>query len=192
MINSIISNWSGDIELNGNKINKGFDATSIKGPIHLILHPNNFVKEFHREEQVQDNKVKDVSGTYKITVRQYMTREATPEFDFMEKWNNNIPMPLITMVGEKVKETNGMVYMNLHGDITSVVTQTCLKCGKPITNNVSKYFGMGPKCGGHNYVNPFASDEELKNAVKEYRKRLQNITWSGWVIKSAIVEEEVL
>ena len=85
-----------------------------------------------------------------------------------------------------------MVYMNLHGDITSVVTQTCLKCGKPITNNVSKYFGMGPKCGGHNYVNPFASDEELKNAVKEYRKRLQNITWSGWVIKSAIVEEEVL
>ena len=117
-----------------------------------------------------------------------MTKPSTPEFDFMAQWNNDIPMPLMTMVGDKVKETNGMVYMKLHGDITQTVTERCLCCGKLITNPVSKFFGMGPVCGGHNYTNPFATDEELKAAVEQYRKKLQNITWEGWIIKSAITE----
>jgi hypothetical protein len=50
---------------------------------------------------------------------------------------------------------------------------------------------MGPECGGHNYTNPFESEEELKSAVESYRKNyLQKITWSGWIIKSAIIERE--
>jgi len=189
MLNSIISKWSGNIELNGNKINKDFDSTSINGPIHLVLYPDNFIQEFHKED---DNKVRDISGTYRVSVKKYMTKPSTPEFDFMAKWNNDIPMPLMTMVGDKIKETNGMVYMKLHGDITMRVTETCLCCGKPITNKISKYFGMGPVCGGHNYVNPFASEEELNQAVRDYRKKLQNITWEGWIIKSAITEEVAL
>ena len=80
----------------------------------------------------------------KITVKQYMTEPSTPEFDFMKTWNNDIPMPLRTMVGTVEKETRGMVYMKLHGDITSEKTQRCLKCGRIITNPVSQYFGMGP------------------------------------------------
>lgn len=128
----------------------------------------------------------------KIKVKSYMTKKATPEFDFMEKWNNNNPMPLRIMVGEKIKETPGMVYMKLHGDITSTQTQVCMKCGRPITNNVSKYFGMGPECGGHSYVNPFNSEEELKEAVEAYRRTLNQITWEGWIIKSAIEGYESL
>ena len=31
--------------------------------------------------------------------------------------------------------------------------------------------------------------EELMKAVGDYRKELQNITWEGWIIKSAIIEE---
>lgn len=126
---------------------------------------------------------------YKITVKQYMLQKATPEFDFMKKWNNDIPMPLCTMVGKKLEETRGMVKMSLHGDIFSTKTLRCMKCGKTITNEVSQYFGLGPICGGHNYVNPFNSEEELKNAVAEYKKKLQHITWTGWIIKSAITEE---
>lgn len=126
---------------------------------------------------------------YKITVKQYMLQKATPEFDFMKKWNNDIPMPLCTMVGKKLEETRGMVKMSLHGDIFSTKTLRCMKCGKTITNEVSQYFGLGPICGGHNYVNPFNSEEELKNAVAEYKKKLQHITWTGWIIKSAIIEE---
>ena len=185
MLNSILSKWSGSAELNGKAINKGFNINNTSGPIHLFLYPNNIVKE---ENIPTENKVRGVEGTYRISVKKYMTKPATPEFDFMEKWNNNIPMPLMTMVGDKVKETNGMVYMKLHGDITTTITEQCLCCGKPITNPISKFFGMGPVCGGHNYTNPFDTDEELKQAVAAYRKKLQNITWEGWIIKSAITE----
>ena len=190
---NILSKWNGTIELNGNQIDKSFDFSGVNGALKLVLRPQSIKPVVTVENaQTTSNKISDVSGTYRITVKQYMTKKASPEFDFMEKWNNNKPMPLVTMVGEKIKETRGMVYMKLHGDITERVTERCLCCGKPITNTVSKYFGMGPVCGGHNYVNPFASEAELKNAVAEYRKKLQNITWEGWIIKSAIVEEEVL
>lgn len=127
----------------------------------------------------------------KITVKKYMTQPATPEFDFMAKWNNNIPMPLRTMVGEVIKQTRGMVYMKLHGDIVAEKVTTCMKCGRPLTNPVSQYFGLGPECGGHNYVNPFNTEEELRAAVGAYRKELQSITWEGWIIKSAILEDEL-
>lgn len=128
---------------------------------------------------------------YKITVKKYMTQKATPEFDFMAKWNNDIPMPLRTMVGTVEKETRGMVYMKLHGDIYAEKICTCMKCGRPLTNPVSQFFGIGPECGGHNYVNPFNSEEELKEAVSAYKKQLINTTWEGWVIKSAILEQDV-
>ena len=126
---------------------------------------------------------------YKIKVKQYMTKKSTPDFDFMKKWNNDEPMPMRIMVGEKLEETRGMVKMSLHADITDKVTLTCMRCGRPITNKVSQYFGMGPECGGHAYVNPFDSDEELEKAVEDYREKLRQITWTGWIIKSAIEEE---
>jgi len=187
---NIISKWNGNMELNGQAINNAFDFSKVKGGVRLMLYPTSQIVESKTTEE-KPNKVQtfDFTGTYRVTVRQYMTKPSSPEFDFMEKWNNDIPMPLVTMVGEKVKETRGMVYMKLHGDITGTVTERCLCCGKPITNPVSKYFGMGPVCGQHNYVNPFDSEEELKQAVADYRKKLQHITWEGWIIKSAIVEE---
>lgn len=122
-----------------------------------------------------------------ITVKQYMTKKSSPGFDFMSKWNNDIPMPLMTMVGTVEKETPGMVYMKLHGDMPVKSMEFCMKCGRQITNPVSKYFGMGPECGGHNYVNPFGSDTRLLEEVNKYRTQyLQKITWEGWIIKSAI------
>lgn len=131
---------------------------------------------------------------YRITVKSYMTQKSTPSFDFMEKWNSDIPMPLRVMTGRKLEETRGMVKMELHGDIEVAdgPVDICMCCGRPITNPVSKYFGMGPICGQHNYVNPFDSEEELKAAVAEYKKHLNEITWTGWIIKSAITAEEDL
>lgn len=129
---------------------------------------------------------------HKITVKQYMTKQATPDFDFMKQCNNDVPMPYRIMIGTVEKETRGMVYMKLHADITEEKTLHCLKCGRTITNPVSQYFGVGPECGGHRYINPFYSEEELKQAVSEYRKQLRNITWEGWIIKSAILSDEVI
>lgn len=189
MISKILSKWAGTIEVNDTKVDNNFDITKINGAAHFMFYPKTTDDTTVTTPEDNSNRVKGVTGTYQITVKSYMTKKATPEFDFMEVWNHNCPMPLMTMIGEKVKETKGMVYMKLHGDITSTITERCLCCGKPITNPVSKYFGMGPKCGGHNYTNPFDSKEELKAAVETYRKRLQNMTWEGWVIRSAITEE---
>lgn len=131
---------------------------------------------------------------FRIKVKPYMTKESTPSFDFMSKWNNNIPMPLLVMTGTKLEETRGMVKMSLHGDLSEEgeLISCCMKCGRPITNPVSQYFGLGPVCGQHNYTNPFDTEEELKAAIHEYRSKLNEITWTGWVIKSAIVEVEEL
>ena len=129
---------------------------------------------------------------YKIEVKNYMMKKSTPEFDFMAKWNNDNPMPLKIMVGSVEKETRGMVYMKLHGDILAEKTVRCMKCGRTLSNPVSQYFGIGPECGGHNYVNPFDTEEQLKAAVAEYKKTLNDITWEGWIIKSAITNQEFL
>ena len=118
-----------------------------------------------------------------------MTKKSNKNFDFMKKWNNNQAMPLLVMVGEILKETKNMYYMSLYGDITEKTADACMKCGATITNPVSRYFGMGPYCGHHNYENPFADEETLLIAVNVYRKEyLNKITWQGWIPKSAITE----
>ena len=183
----LLQNWNGALEINGTTYENysaiPSDLVLIDNMV-IVLHGKQNVSERQRMNDSDDN------IQYVLTVKQYMIKKATPEFDFMAKWNHDEPMPLRTMVGTKVKETRGMVYMKLHGDIVSDQVQFCMKCGKPITNPVSKFFGMGPECGGHNYVNPFDTEEELKAAVNSYRKQLNKITWEGWIIKSAIIKCE--
>lgn len=133
-----------------------------------------------------------IGDTVRISVRAYMTKKATLSFDFMAKWNKDVPMPFRTMTGTIEKETAGMYYMNLHGEMWTEKLSTCMCCGRQLTNPVSQYFGIGPECGNHNYTNPFNSDEELKQAVAEYKKQLQNVTWEGWVIKKAITDYTVI
>jgi len=130
---------------------------------------------------------------YQIEVKPWMTFKSSDGFDFMQKFNDDIPMPLVVMyTSGKLTETKGMVKMSLHGDIKQRVTTRCMHCGRPITNKVSQFFGIGPICGGHNYVNPFDSEEELNEAVRIYREKLVNTVWTGWVAKSAIksIEDE--
>ncbi len=186
---SMLKDYKGSIEINGEKYDsvktalKRFKSDSDTITIQLSSSRTESVKSSVRASETHTQK--------KITVKQYMTRKATEDFDFMKTWNKDNPMPLRTMIGTVEKETRGMVYMKLHADITEEKTQRCLCCGRPITNPVSQYFGMGPECGGHNYINPFYSKEELENAVKDYRENvLRNITWEGWIIRSAILSEE--
>lgn len=184
---TMLKDYNGEIEINDVKYN------SVKDAIKRFNSDSDTISIKLRTKR--DNAIKTHSDAiqHKITVKQYMTRKATPEFDFMKQWNNDVPMPLRTMIGTVEKETRGMVYMTLHGDITEEKTQRCLMCGRPITNPVSQYFGMGPECGGHNYINPFYSKEELENAVKDYRENvLKNMRWSGWIIKSAVLSDEII
>ena len=189
---TMLENWKGTININGIDYPNVKDAEialnkQFEGSIHIVLKPLTLKRENEGDSKVSESVNTPVE--YRITVKQYMTKKASPEFDFMAKWNNNNPMPLRTMTGTIVKETRGMVYMKLHGDIWQEKICTCMCCGRPLTNPISQYFGIGPECGGHKYVNPFDSEEELKSAVAAYKKQLQETTWEGWVIKSAIQEQ---
>ena len=113
-----------------------------------------------------------------------MTQKATPDFDFMAKWNNDNPMPLRTMIGTAEKETRGMIYMKLHGFAKPTITCAC--CGKELTNPISRHYGIGPICLSKLGI---ARDIEDVSGISE---ELVNITWEGWIIKSAIIEQEAV
>ena len=53
---------------------------------------------------------------YKVVVKDYMTQRATKDFDFMLKWNANIPMPNTVMFGDILNETQGMYFMSLEAN----------------------------------------------------------------------------
>ena len=187
---TMLKDWKGQVEVNG-KLYKDVNAAISEnkptlGEIHIVLHTNVNRPEIEHDNAAQDTKEQQV----RITVKKYMTEKSSPRFDFMAKWNNDNPMPLRTMVGTIDKQTPGMYHMKLHGDIYAEKICTCMACGRKLTNPVSQYFGIGPECGGHNYVNPFDNEEQLKEAVSAYKKQLQSMTWEGWVIKSAITEME--
>lgn len=128
----------------------------------------------------------EVGKSYKITVKKYMTEPATANFDFQNKWNNGKPMPLCIMQGEVIKETRGMYYMNLQGKAES--TSKCLVCGKPLSNPISKLYGIGPECSEKVGLIRIESEEEAREKWNELVQQIGNIKWEGWVIKSAIKE----
>lgn len=187
----LLKNYSGNLKVNGKEFENIEQAIQA-----LTNYQGKLVIELNKGDQVKTApvaKIKEESNDteYVIKVKRYMTRPASPSFDFMDKWNNGKPMPMRIMVGRKLKETRGMVKMELRGEVIQEVNPVCMKCGRTLTNPVSQYFGIGPECGGHNYINPFETDAELKQAVAETRKQLQDITWTGWVIKSAIEEQKI-
>lgn len=165
----------------------GYTVT-IKLPAHTVsdtIVPDETTQHI---PQTLENQAILVGHTYKIRVRQYMTKPGTPDFDFMTKWNKDIPMPFRMMVGKATKETRGMVFMELHAE--AMETDTCMRCGRRLTHPVSKLYGVGPECGSHAYINPFDTEEELYKHLDEVKQSLRNITWSGWIVKTAIEESE--
>ena len=186
---TMLQNWRGAVEINGVQY-ANIATASVNAKLSDMSDFSIKLIANTSKAQKQSVCASDDVTEYCITVKQYMTQKASPDFDFMAKWNNNTPMPFRTMIGTVEKETRGMVYMKLHADIYAPVITSCMVCGRRLTNPVSQYFGVGPECGGHNYVHPFDTDEELRAAVASYRSKLQNIKWEGWIIKSAIIEKE--
>lgn len=125
---------------------------------------------------------------YRITVKKYMTQKSNRDFDFMDKWNKDIPMPFVRMTAKVIKQTRGMIYAECFGDIEK--TDICMKCGKPLTNPVSRLYGLGPECGQHAYINPYDTEDELKEHLEEVKIKLRDVKWTGWIIKSAVKEYE--
>ena len=183
----LIESWKGAVEVDGVKYDSVQALTSssktFSDKVHIVLHANaKNVTEKRTELKKQSVEASTDNTEYRITVKKYMTQPASVGFDFMEKWNKNKPMPMRTMQGTVEKETRGMVYMNLHGFGQKTITCAC--CGKELTNPVSRHYGIGPICLGKLGIVSAIDD------VENIKEQLERIKWSGWIIKSAIVNRK--
>lgn len=181
-----LKDWKGEVEI-GEKLYKDGESAKIGftgslDSVHIKLYAKN-KKLLDREETALESEL-DSKVVYKVTVKKYMTEPASPGFDFMAKWNNDNPMPLRTMTGTIEKETRGMVYMKLHGQAESVIR--CMRCGRPLTNLISQHYGIGPEC-----MSKLGLVCDI-NDVDTIKKKLVDVVWEGWVIKSSITEKEEL
>ena len=183
---SLLQAWKGKVEVNG-QVFEDIHSVSPKmlagNDLHIKLVPAGNSNSSHLPASKPESSTDTVvNKQYKITVKAYMTRKAEPNFDFMAKWNNDNPMPLRTMVGTVVKETRGMVYMHLHGAGQEEIH--CMRCGRSLTHPVSRHYGIGPEC--MQKLGIIADIDDIEN-IKE---QLTTVEWEGWVIKSAIIEQE--
>lgn len=177
---TLLKNWKGEVDINDKHFDNIEDAMSfVAGE---CLDDVTIKLSTKKVNEPVERPAKSCEKC--ITVKQYMTKKSTPDFDFMLKWNNDVPMPMRTMQGTVVKETRGMVYMKLHGYAKRTIT--CMCCGKELTNPVSRHYGIGPICLGKIGISLDIED------VRGITEALEKITWEGWIIKSAITEEEVI
>lgn len=179
---TMLQNWQGPVEVNGiqyNSIREISASMFSDGQISIKL-----LRKQKPDVVDGGNRVtkSDKPTEYRITVKLYMTKKSEPGFDFMAKWNNDVPMPLRTMTGTIDKETRGMVHMKLHGVGEEV--KTCLRCGRTLTNPVSRHYGIGPECMSKLGIVANIDD------VESIKEQLVDVEWEGWVIKSAITEQE--
>lgn len=179
---SMMQNWKGAVEINGTQYNSIQDAMSvfksISDNMHIKLLSNTQNANMKHTEALKT----DSKSEYEIEVKKYMTQQATVDFDFMLKWNDDKPMPMKIMQGTIEKETRGMVYMKLHG--LAKPTITCYCCGKELTNPISRHYGIGPIC-----LSKLGITYEIDD-IENIKEELVNITWEGWVIRSAILRKE--
>lgn len=147
----------------------------------------NILKYVQSVDDTKTSNCVNLDSLYKVTVKLYMTKPDSINFTFHTTWNNGIAMPLRVMYGKIIEQTKNMYKMQLQGKITK--TDVCLKCGKPLTNEISKLYGLGPECGQHYYINPLTK-EEFENYKKSIQDKFSNITWEGWIPKVSIISLE--
>jgi hypothetical protein len=188
-----LKNFSGPLSVNGEYFENVVEALqkldSFDGELEIILNDTKNITKSKIEEKAE-KEVSSYDEEYVIKVRQYMTKKATPQFDFMKKFNDNNPMPMRVMKGVKIEETRGMVKMKLNGFFAP--SEICFRCGRTLTHEVSRMYGIGPECGGHYHIANPTSLEAFRECEKEIRAKIEAVEWTGWIIKSAIEEEKIL
>ena len=189
-------NWEKPLKVNGKIFPNStaaynhFKSLSGDVTIELNIETSTEQKETPKTNTTTNTNTSNEDQLIEITVKKYMTQPSTPSFDFMKKWNNDNPMPMVTMVGRKLDETKGMVKMELWGSPRPA--KACLHCGRKLTHPVSLLYGIGPVCGKHYHINPFDNEDELKKHYNEIKEQLGKVRWTGWVIKSAIKEKHIV
>lgn len=184
-----LRNYTGEIEVNGETIQNQNIAQvldNLTGNIQIHLKPieNARVRNAFtlKQEAVRD----ETKVQYNVLVKPWMTQKSNGTFNFMMTWNNDVPMPLRFMRGNVNKETQGMFNMTLHG--VAQKTNMCSVCGRTLTNPISRLYGIGPECMQKVGVFADISMEEAEQKLDEINKRIESLTWTGWIAKSAVME----
>lgn len=155
--------WSGRVVVNGTEYESVGSVPNDIEITTIILLPK------VEKRRVKVDEVEDDTERV-ITVRQFMTRV------------DSNPMPMRTMVGKIKRETAKAYYMELHGQALPVVT--CMRCGKTLTNPVSRHYGLGIECIQKVGI-PFNADD-----IENIKEAMVDVKWSGWCPKSAIESNE--
>ena len=163
-----LENWTGKVCVNGVEYGSVGEMPTIPldGSTVITLMPNK-VREKAVLQEVTDDRERV------FTVRQWMTRV------------DNNPMPMRTMVGRVEKQTQKAVYLKLHGQALPVIT--CMRCGRTLTNPISRHYGLGIECinkVGLGFLAEATDVDKIKEALVDVR-------WEGWLPKSAIESDEV-
>jgi len=131
---------------------------------------------------------------HRITVKSYMLNTATPDFTFMEVWNNNIPMPSIIMEGTFEKETKGMIFANLTDELGNMwkgwVIKSAILDDKIIGETISDSFVIKVEInkstnivGNFSIYLSFPYNEEVINKVKSnFNQRYYHSDTKEWEI----------
>ena len=162
-----LTGWKGKVCVNGVEYGSVGEMPTIPldSSTVITLIPNK-VREKAVLQEVTDNRERV------FTVRQWMTRV------------DNNPMPMRTMVGRVEKQTQKAVYLKLHGQALPVIT--CMRCGRTLTNPISRHYGIGPEC-----IQKLGMCFAVED-VEQIKEALVDVKWEGFVPKSAILENEVL
>jgi hypothetical protein len=88
------------------------------------------------------------------------------------------------MQGTIVKQTEKSVYMHLHG--VAKATVKCMRCGRELTNPVSRAYGLGVECLGKVGILVDLND------IDTIREHLIHVEWTGWIPKSSILSDEIV
>lgn len=156
--------WQGRVVVNGTEYENIGSVPNSVTPTTITLLPKVEKRRVKVEDVTDDTE-------HVITVRQFMTRV------------DSNPMPMRTMVGKIKRETAKAYYMELHGQALPVVT--CMRCGKTLTNPVSRHYGLGVECIQRVGI-PFNADD-----IENIKEAMVDIKWCGWLPKSSVESDEI-
>jgi hypothetical protein len=166
--------------------------TSYTGSIEILIN-SKVITQAEKASETPKN-VTNKKEIYRIEVRKYMTEKSSPDFDFMMKYNNDLPMPLRRMYGEILEETKGMYKMRLHARAERNAS-SCSHCMRELTHPISMIYGIGPICGEHGYMTTDYTKSRIKDDEELFKLAdadLRKTVWEGFVIKRAIEDMKVV
>ena len=172
-----LQGWQGKVIVNGTEYESVSSVPSDIEVATITLLPAVERRRVKVEDSTDDRE-------HLITVKQWLTQPATPEWDYNDRMNKGVPMPLRTMQGTVLKETAKSVYMHLHGSVKPVVH--CMRCGRELTNPISRHYGLGTECLGK--VGILVDPDE----VEKIKEQLVKIEGNWWIPRTSILSDEIV